>query len=315
MARTSKKETSAGKRWLVAVLVVALILAPITINAFLVASTTRPAEARDGGTIVETSVVSANVKVEGEGPAIVLIHGFGAALDWWDAIAPALAAEHKVIRLDLIGHGGTEAPSDGYTIERQAELVADVLDKLGVDKVTAIGHSMGGEVATALAAAHPALVERLVLIDTPAKAESAAKFGLMQTPLWGELMWRFTTQEDFRKALVHRFAPGFEVPEKFVADLERLTYTAFHHAHRDGVAYETERPLVERLAALNPVPPILVIRGSRDKLVGEANAKLFEQVPGATVVTIDGPGHSPMVEAPDQTRALITDFLSGEPNT
>jgi len=305
------RDSAGGKRWLVAVLVLALILAPITINAFLVESATRAAAPRDGGTVIETAVVPANVKVEGAGTGIpiVLIHGFGAALDWWDEIAPALAAERKVIRLDLIGHGGTEAPSSGYSIERQAALVKGVLDKLGVERVAAIGHSMGGEVVTELAEAHPELIEKMVLIDTPPKTENAAKPGSQSVPLWDELMWRFISPEDFRKALAQRFAPGFQVPDKFVADLEQLTYRAFTSAH-GGVDFETAKPVYERLMALGKVPPLLIITGAQDPLVPPEKAKLYERVPGAMVATIDGAGHSPMVEKPEKTLELIKVFLA-----
>jgi pimeloyl-ACP methyl ester carboxylesterase len=106
------------------------------------------------------------------------------------------------------------------------------------------------------------------------------------------------------------FAPGFPVPEKFVADMKQLTYTAFRTAHNDSIAYETAKPVVERLAALNPVPQLLVIFGSRDALLSPESAKLYEQVPGAKVAMLEGPGHSPMVEAPDKTLALIKDFLT-----
>jgi pimeloyl-ACP methyl ester carboxylesterase len=114
-----------------------LILSLLAMVGLLAANTmvvdwkTRPAEARDGGEITETGIVPANVMVEGSGPPIVLVHGFGAALDWWDEIAPALAASHRVIRTDLIGHGGTEAPASGYSIERQAAFVLGALSKLG----------------------------------------------------------------------------------------------------------------------------------------------------------------------------------------
>jgi pimeloyl-ACP methyl ester carboxylesterase len=92
------------------VAVITAIAVALAANTVAVNSATRAAMARSGGTVMETGVVPANVKVEGEGPPIVLIHGFGAALDWWDEIAPQLATDHRVIRLDLIGHGGTEAP-------------------------------------------------------------------------------------------------------------------------------------------------------------------------------------------------------------
>jgi pimeloyl-ACP methyl ester carboxylesterase len=292
-------------------IVVALAVA-LAANTIAVDAVTRAATARSGGSVMETGVVPANVKVEGEGPPIVLIHGFGAALDWWDEIAPRLAAGHRVIRLDLIGYGGTEAPASGYTIERQAKLVAAVLDKLGVQRVVAIGHSMDGEVATALAEADPSRIERLVLIDSPPKAETTFKLGtrLALMPVIGELLSRFMSEATIRKMLAQGFAPGFPVPEKFAADVKQLTYTAFRTAHNDSIAYETEKPVVERLAALNPVPPLLVIFGSQDALVAPESAKLYQRVPGAKVVILDGPGHSPMVEAPEKTLALIEDFLA-----
>lgn len=307
------RESTTGRRWLVVLLVLALVLTPLTVNAFLVDSATRAAAPRDGGTIVETSVVPANVKVEGAGSGtpIVLIHGFGAALDWWDEIAPTLAAERKVIRLDLIGHGGTEAPVSGYSIERQAALVKDVLDRFGVVRVITIGHSMGGEVVTQLAETHPGLVERMVLIDTPPKTETAVKKpSNLSIPLWDEFMWRFVGPEEFRKALAQRFAPGFKVPDKFVADLEQLTYRAFTSGHEGSVDYERSKPVFERLAAIGQTAPLLVITGAQDPLVTPEKAKLYQHVLGAKVATIEGAGHSPMVEKPEQTLDLIKAFLA-----
>lgn len=123
-------------------------------------------------------------------------------------------------------------------------------------------------------------------------------------------MWRFVGFEDFRKALAQRFAPGFEVPERFVSDLEQLTYRAFTSAHGGGTDYEKAKPVFERLSALDSVPPLLVISGAQDPLVTPEKAKLYEQVPGAKVATIEGAGHSPMVEKPDQVLELIKDFLA-----
>jgi pimeloyl-ACP methyl ester carboxylesterase len=99
---------------------------------------------------------------------------------------------------------------------------------------------MGGEVATALAEANPARVERMVLIDSPPKPETTFKLGtrLALMPVLGELMSRFMTDATIRKMLAQGFAPGFEVPDKFVADVKQLTYTAFRTARDDSMAYE-----------------------------------------------------------------------------
>jgi pimeloyl-ACP methyl ester carboxylesterase len=295
----------------VALIVLALIAAALVANTLIVDSRTRPAMARSGGRIIETPVVAANVAEAGTGPAIVMIHGFGAAIDWWDEIAPALAADHRVVRIDLIGHGGTAAPASGFTIKRQAELIAAVLDRLGIDHVTVIGHSMGGEVATALAEKNPARIAAMILIDSPPTAGTTftVMTGAAMTPVLGELLSHFESDEAIRRGLAQGFAPGFPVPEKFVADLKQLTYTAFRSAHEDSIAYRTAKPTNERLAALTPVPPLLALTGTEDAIVPPEHEKYFAQVPGAKIVMIEGSGHSPMVEKPARTLELIRDFL------
>ncbi len=290
--------------------IIAICAVLLAVNTFWVDSQTRAAAPRDGGNIVSTGVVPANVKVEGTGPTIVLVHGFGGALDWWDDIAPSLASDHRVIRIDLMGHGGTDAPRSGYTIARQAQLVSEVLDKLGVEHFTLIGHSMGGEVATALAELNPARIERMVLIDSPPVV--GTKFSLLArayfTPVIGELLHHFSSDRILRQGLQQGFAPGFPVPDKFVADFRQLTYDAAREAHDDSEAYRAAKPTNERLAALNPVPPLLVIFGTEDAIVPPEHAKYFEQVPDSKVVMIEGAGHSPMVETPQKVLDLIRGF-------
>ncbi|MCE9544362.1 MAG: alpha/beta fold hydrolase [Planctomycetia bacterium] len=288
-----------------------LLAAALVANMLWVDTRTRIAAPRDGGKIVENAIEPANVKVEGTGPPILLIHGFGAAMDWWDEIAPVLARNHRVVRIDLIGHGGTAAPASGYEITRQAQMAAAVLDKLGIDRVTVIGHSMGGEVAVAFAALKPARIERLVLIDSPAIAGThfTVLANLYLTPVIGEALSHLRTARMARRALAQAFAPNFPVPERFVADLKQLPYIAFRKAHEDSAAFRTTQPTYKRLAELKPVPPLLVIFGSLDAIVPVENAKLFDRVPGARVEIIDGVGHSPIVESPAQTVKLIEEFL------
>jgi pimeloyl-ACP methyl ester carboxylesterase len=290
---------------------VTLCVLALALNTVWVDSRTRGAVPRDGGRIIDTTVVPANVKAEGTGPAIVLIHGFGAAIDWWDDIASELATDHRVIRVDLIGHGGTAAPSSGYAIERQAALVAAILDKFGVDRSTVIGHSMGGEVATALAELNPQRIERLISIDSPAVA--GATFTILTdayfTRVIGEFLSHFRTDRVVRRGLAQGFATGFAVPEKFVADLRQLTYTAFREAHDASVAYRRLKAPYERLAALKPVPPVLAVTGALDAIVPPEHLKFYERVPGSEVAIIEGAGHSPMVEKPAKTLQLIRQFM------
>jgi pimeloyl-ACP methyl ester carboxylesterase len=301
---------------LVTGIVVGLCVIALIANMFWVDSRTRKAAPRDGGQVIDTQIVPANITIEGVGPTIVLIHGFGAAIDWWDDIAPGLAADHRVIRIDLIGHGGTMAPRSGYSIERQAMLVSGLLDRLGVDRFTVIGHSMGGEVATALAEINPQRIERMILIDSPAIGERGS-FTIMtgvyfQRPL-GEVLSYLESDDAIRRGLAQGFAPGFSVPEKFVDDVKQLTYSAFRQAHDESVTYRKTKPPYERIAALKPLPPLLAIFGTRDAIISPDDAKFFERVPGAKVTMIEGAGHSPMVESPTKVLELIRSFLRSAP--
>jgi pimeloyl-ACP methyl ester carboxylesterase len=290
---------------------IAFVASALTGNMIWVDSKTRAAAPRDGGTLIETAIETANVKVEGQGSPIVLIHGYGGALDWWDDIAPALAKHHRVIRLDLIGHGGTAAPASGYEITRQAELVSAVLDKLGVNRVVVVGHSLGGWVGTALASMNPKRIECLILIDSPPTVALNLSFLARAhvTPVVGEVMAQFVTDGWLRDGLVDAFAPGFPPPERFVSDLKQIPHVAYRQEHVAGFTY-CEKPIYERLKELDPVPPLLSIYGSLDSKMSAHEAKLYEWVPEARLVTLANVGHSPQVEAPASTIQLIESFVA-----
>src|SRR5438105_5036765 len=84
-----------------------------------------------------------------DAPTVVLVHGSGASMAWWDPVLPALRDLH-VVRVDLLGHGRSAKPDDGYEMTEQARRVGAVLDRLGVSRAVLVGHSTGGNVATSL---------------------------------------------------------------------------------------------------------------------------------------------------------------------
>ena len=102
------------RRRRIALLAVALIAALLALNMLLVERDTEPANA-DIGRVLDLPGGDVHVREDGEptDPPLVLIHGFQASLRWWDRVTPALAREHRVIRIDLLGHGGSEKPRDG----------------------------------------------------------------------------------------------------------------------------------------------------------------------------------------------------------
>ena len=156
-------------RWLKLTLgVVAGLIVLLLLNALVVSNTTKDAYIRDqGATLVDTSTGRLQVLDQGDpkGSPIVLLHCATCSMDWWDRLAPLLGQDHRVIRIDLLGMGGSDKPGSGYSITDQASGVAEALAKLHVVGATVVGHSLGGTVATALAEQSPSLASRIVIID------------------------------------------------------------------------------------------------------------------------------------------------------
>ncbi|MFJ6463193.1 alpha/beta fold hydrolase [Streptomyces sp. NPDC091387] len=102
-----------------------------------------------------------------DAPALLLIHGSASSTRSWDQLVPLLTGSHRVIRIDLPGHGRSAEPSDrGYEVPEQGRTVGAALDRLGVERALVVGHSSGGYAATALIEQRPDLVAALSLINT-----------------------------------------------------------------------------------------------------------------------------------------------------
>jgi pimeloyl-ACP methyl ester carboxylesterase len=102
---------------------------------------------------------------KGEGPPVVLIHGFASSLDTWNLVLPELAKTHRVIALDLKGFGWSDRPEGDYSPAAEAALTLKLLDQLGVKRAAFVAHSWGSSVTLALALAAPERVSRIALYD------------------------------------------------------------------------------------------------------------------------------------------------------
>ena len=171
------------RRWVKVLLVglVALVVL-LVLNAIAVTKETKDAERNvEGAELVETSSGTLQALEEGdpEGSPIVLLHGATESMNWFEELGPLLAARHRVIRLDLLGHGGSDKPGAGYEMADQASAVAEALAKLDVSGATVVGNSLGASVATALAEQSPDLVTGIVVLD------QAPDDGYSELPLHG----------------------------------------------------------------------------------------------------------------------------------
>src|SRR5688500_7246097 len=142
------------RRWKVFWGVVVLLAILLAVNTVTTQSQTKEAERTvEGASILELSSGDVQVADSGDadGQPIVLLHGYANSLGWFDAIEPSLAESHRVIRIDLLGFGGSEKPESGFSIPEQAATVAEALNELDIQGAIVVGHSMGGSVAASLA--------------------------------------------------------------------------------------------------------------------------------------------------------------------
>lgn len=168
---------------------------------------------------------------EGDGPAVVLLHGF---LEnkwmWRDFTAPIAAMHHRVITIDLLGHGNTGCLGYVHSMEENAQLVHTVLHQLKLRKATLIGHSMGGYVALAFAELFPAAVKGLMLVNSTAREDSPER----------------KTNRD--RAIV-------AVKQNHTAFVRMSVGNLFSASNRDKMAFEIEH--VKEEALLTPLQGII----------------------------------------------------------
>jgi pimeloyl-ACP methyl ester carboxylesterase len=307
-----------GRGWKIAIGVIGALAVLILLNALILDRETKPAGVTEpGGKIVSAGGGELEVVEQGprSGSPIVLIHCFTCAINYWSGMIPLLAREHHVIAVDLLGHGGSEKPSSGYSVPDQADVIAEVLAKLGVRRAEVVGHSLGGPVAIALAEQSPQLVSSLVAIDSiPDTSYGDVGFigELPFTPILGEALWRIKPDFSIRDGLEVAFAPGFKVPDEFVEDVKRMTYSAYADSHDAFDSYTGEKTLPRRAAALGV--PLLAIMGAEEQIADDPGAALAAyRAAGAQTKLIAGAGHSPNVEKPRQTAALVLRFGADNP--
>jgi pimeloyl-ACP methyl ester carboxylesterase len=289
----------------------------LVLNTVIVDHETKSASVTEpGGRLLK--LPGGELEVVEKGPRsaspIVLIHCFSCAINWWNRMMPMLERNHRVVAVDLLGHGGSEKPTSGYTIPNQADLVAQALARLGVRNAVVAGHSLGGSVAVGLAERSPQLVKKVMIIDTPPD-HSDSSLGLVAklgfTPVIGEFFWRVKPDFAVKKGLQVAFAPGFDVPDEFVEDVNRMTYSSYHDSPEGSDDYTKEEPLDQRMKESGK--PLLVIMGAEEQIVDEPARRLAEYrqtYPGTETKLIAGSGHSPNVEKPAETAALLLGFAN-----
>ena len=249
------------------------------------------------------------------GRTVVLVHGYGASIEEWAALIPVLTkAGHRVIALDLRGHGWSSRPEGDYSIPGQARLVLDLLDQLEVDSFALVGHSWGSAVSLTIALQAPERVQRIVLYNGMFfEDQSPVVFDWARVPLLGELLYGvFYRERQDEKMAFAFFEPETHVSEHLVERLElfmdRPGTMAAALAGVRAMSYVELEASYPRLGQ-----PVLVLWGREDQITPlEYGERLQARLPNVRFVVVPRCGHMPMLEVPGASSRHVVDFLEVE---
>ena len=263
--------------------------------------------------------IKINYYEAGQGPPIILLHGFGACAYTWRHVIPDLAAQHRVFTLDLKGYGLSDKPADGhYAVSDQADMVVDFIRRQDLHDLVIMGHSMGGAVTLMtylkLRETDPGRIKKLVLIDSAGYPQKMPKFiALAKVP---------GLSAGLSKVVSPRFATAL-VLKKSYYDKDKITEeqidTYSYYGILPGAAAavsQTARQLVPQdidtlIAQYQTIKvPVLIIWGREDEVVPlEVGENFKRDIPDSQLVVIPHCGHIPLEEEPLATRQAIMDFL------
>lgn len=271
-----------------------------------------------GSRFLEIEGMRAHVAVEGNGPALVLLHGTGASLHTWNGWTEALAGDFRIVRMDLPGFGLTGPHPDGdYSIGAYVRFVDAVADRLGLRDFHLAGNSLGGRIAWNYAAAHPERVDRLILIDASGyrmRSAPSLVFRLAALPGVGDLLAKLTPRSLYRRSLEEVYADDSRVDDALVQRYFELSLRegnreAFLQRVRAASRSAREDP-AETLAGI--AAPTLIQWGGRDEWISPEHGRRFAaDIPDATLIVYEDLGHVPMEEAPARTSRDALRFLRG----
>lgn len=269
--------------------------------------TARPSRGTGVAQHLNVSDLAMTVEVNGDGPAVLMVHGFPLDRTMWKSVSSTLTGWRRIIP-DLRGCGLTEVPESGYSIATYADDMVALLDTLHVDRAVVCGHSMGGYIAFDLLERYPDRVRGLILVSTRATADDADG----------------KARRDAMITRVRRDGTGFlakEMTEKLLAPTSLQTMPDVVTQVRGVIANSQPDGVVGALSAMrdrndvrstlaNIAVPTLVVAGSDDQLIPLPVTKFMaDAIPDAHFSVIPAAGHMAPTEQPVNTSRVIKEFL------
>lgn len=243
-----------------------------------------------------------------EMPCLVLLHGYLESMLVWEEFVPLLYGHARVVTLDLPGHGISEVKGEVHTMDFLADTVAAMLDKLGIERCTVVGHSMGGYVSLALCERHPEKLDGIVLLSSTPNADSDEKREARkrETELVKagkkDLLARTASSAGFAKE-------NRRAMQAHIDDLEQIAHLTEDAGITALLAGMMQRRDMNDMLRKSKVRQLFIL-GCRDEYIPEdAALRMIESHPQARVVRLERSGHQGFMEQPEECAAAIIDFL------
>lgn len=243
----------------------------------------------------------------GKGTAIILLHGFLENQTMWDAFVPEFSKKHRVITIDLLGHGNTECMGYVHSMEDNADVVHAVLAELRIRKAVLVGHSMGGYVGLAFAELYPDAVKGLVLLNSTSRADSDERKKNRDRAI---VAVKQNYSNFIRMAIANLFSEDNR--EKLLNEIEQVKIEALKTplqgivASLEGMKIRMDR---EVLLHLTPYPKLLIL-GEKDPVLNYEETK--EQIEETDVQFLTFPdGHMSHIENQEELSKKLLTFFKG----
>ena len=258
----------------------------------------------------------------GDGPAILFIHGLTGSHRSWAHLVDAMNTDHRVLAPDLFGHGASAKPMGDYSLGAHAATLRDLLDLLGVDRVTPVGHSFGGGIAMQLCYLFPQRVERLVLVASGGLGREVSpllRAATLPGAEWVLPLIASSWVSGQVEAVGHTLARIGWRPSRDVTQAWHV-FTSLADADTRRAFLATTRSVIDpggqTVTAHGRLPlaaeiPILMVWGTRDRMIPSWHATTAQQaITGSRVELFDGAGHFPHLDEPERFAELLRDFMA-----
>jgi pimeloyl-ACP methyl ester carboxylesterase len=261
-------------------------------------------------------------RTAGSGPALLLLHGIANSSDTWSAVAPLLSRSFTVIAPDLLGHGESAAPRGDYSLGAHASGARDIVTALGHERVTVVGHSLGGGVAMQFAYQFPERTERLVLVSSGGLGREvhlllrAASLPGADYVLPALTLQRLVGLGREVGGLLARVglrpASDVAVLARGFAELDSAgSRRAFLHTLRSVVEPGGQRVSAGQRLALAARLPSLIVWGEDDSIIPvDHGVAAHEAMPGSRLEVFEEAGHMPQEDQPHRFAGVLADFCA-----